>query len=200
MTTKPLQNLTHWRAGADADDEPVEVSQAEAEETWAAAVHPVLAEVASSYQGLILTNDLAARLQADTGIKTRSNASGWLDRVLAIAAAADVEQGRPPLTALVVHKAHGTVGPVYSEVLRLTGEAPIDDDLKRERHAAEARMECYRWAGAKMPSDGGHAALSPRYDLVLTRDRKKAREEAVADVCPNCFMAIPPTGLCDNCA
>lgn len=199
--------FAHWRetSSTDADGsegpaEPVAVEQTEAEAAWAARTPEVLAEVAATYQGLITHTDLAARLQADTGVRTRSNAQTWLGRVLAIAAADDVAQGRPPLTALVVHRVHGTVGAPYDEVLRLTGQDPITDEVKRERHAAEARMECYRWADAKLPADGGHSALSPRYDMVLSRGRKKARQEAEADVCPTCFMAIPPTGECDNCA
>lgn len=203
------KTLTHWRM-ADADTEAgtdgagdtttkVEVDPEDAEAAWAEAVHPVLADVAGGYQALITQAELAARLQDETGISTRSNAKSWMTRVLATSAAADVAADRPPLTALVVHQTHGTVGPAYEEVLRLTGEPVIDDEVQRERHAAEARMECYRWAGAKMPADGGHAALSPRFDLVLTRGRKKAREEAVADVCTTCFMAIPPTGVCDTC-
>ena len=178
---------------------PIAVDAAEAEAAWAARAPEVLAEVAKSYQGLITHTELANRLQADTGVHTRSNPQTWLGRVLAVAAADDVAHNRPPLTALVVHRVNGTVGAPYAEVLRLTGQEPIEDEVARERHAAEARMECYRWAGAPLPADGGHSALSPRYDMVLTRGRRKARQEAEADVCPTCFMAIPPTGVCDNC-
>ena len=77
---------------------------------------------------------------------------------------------------------------------------PIEDEVQRERHAADARMECYRWAGATPPAGVCHAALSPRFDQVLTGGRKKAREGFEANVCPTCFMAIPPTGACVNCA
>lgn len=207
----------HWREPADDDlavgstDDageptepteaagPIAVDAAEAEAAWAARAPEVLAEVAKGYQALITHTDLAARLQADTGIRTRSNPQTWLGRVLAVAAADDVAQGRPPLTSLVVHRTNGTVGEPYNEVLRVTGQQPIDDEVARERHAAEARMECYRWAGANLPADGGNSALSPRYDMVLSRGRKKARQEAEPDVCPTCFMAIPPTGVCDNC-
>lgn len=187
-------------AESDVQVEPEAVAQADAEAAWAELAPQVLAQVAKTYQALITHTDLAARLQDETGIRTRSNPQTWLGRVLAIAAADDVEQGRPPLTSLVVHRAHGTVGAPYAEVLRLRGQDAIDDEVALERHAAEARMECYRWADANLPADGGHSALSPRYDMVLTRGRRKARQEAEANVCPTCFMAIPPTGECDNCA
>ncbi|WP_148615536.1 hypothetical protein [Nocardioides rubriscoriae] len=208
---------THWREpatnnpadGAVQDDldtdgeavaaEPEALAPGEAEAIWAAHAPTVLGQVAKTYQALISHTDFAGRLQDETGVRTRSNPQTWLGRVLAISAAADHEAGRPPLTSLVVHRVNGTVGAPYAEVLRVTGQDPIDDEVALERHAAEARMECYRWAEASMPADGGHSALSPRYDMVLSRGRKKARQEAEPDVCPTCFMAIPPTGECDNC-
>ena len=30
-------------------------------------------------------------------------------------------------------------------------------------------------------------------------EAKPAKPEPVVAVCPNCFMAIPATGICDNC-
>ena len=136
------------------------VEQDEALKAWSEAAESVLVEVAGSYQGLIAHTDIAERLQADTGIRTRSNPRSWLDQVLVMVAEADVEAGRPPLSSLVVHKVQGTVGDPYDAVLRLTGQDPISDPVAREKHAAESRMECYRWAGATLPADGGHAALS----------------------------------------
>lgn len=200
MTATPSHHRISTEPTEDGvEAETVAVDQDEAEALWAELAPKVLAGVAKTYQGLIAHTDLAARLQDETGVRTRSNPQTWLPRVLATVAADDVAQGRPPLTSLVVHRVNGTVGAPYDEVLRLTGQDPIEDEVKRERHAAEARMDCYRWAEAPMPASGGHSALSPRYDMVLTRSRKKAREEAEADVCPKCFMAIPPTGECDNC-
>jgi hypothetical protein len=183
-----------------APPEPEAVDPAEAEKAWIDQVHLTLTEVAGSYHKLITHTDLAVALQDATGLRTRTSPNAWMDRVLAAAAALDLAAGRPPLTSLVVHKTQGTVGAHYSEVLRLTGQDPIDDEVRREKHAAAARMDCYRWADAKMPSDGGNPALSPRFDMVVSRERRKAREEAKPDVCPNCFMAIPPTGICDACA
>lgn len=181
----------------EAPAEPV--TAAEGEDVWVAAARPVLTEVAGTYHGLITHTEFAGRLQADTGVRTRSNPSNWIGRVLARVAAEVHAAGEPPLTALVVHGVHGTVGEAYDEVLRLQDADPISDPLAREKHAALARMECYRWADATLPADGGNAALSPRYDMVVTRERKKNREEAQPDICPTCFMAIPPTGECDNC-
>lgn len=178
---------------------PETVAQDDAETAMAEAAHPVLTAVAGSYHGLITHTELALRLKSITGLNTKSNPNLWMSRVLAKAAALDLEAGRPPLTALVVDKTDGTVGAPYVELLELRGSKPIADELTREKHAAAARMDCYRWAGASMPAGGGNPGLSPRYDMVVTRDRRKARQEAEPTVCPTCFMAIPPTGVCDNC-
>lgn len=197
-----VKQVTHWRTPdpSDPDGEREEVDSAEAEELWAVEARTVLTDVAGTYHGLITHTDLAAAVQEAAGVHTGGHANHWIGRVLAKVAAVNLEQGEPPLISLVVHKLHGTVGEDYDAVLRLTGADPITDPVAREKHAAASRMECYRWADAVMPADGGHASLSPRYGMVLSRERKKAREAEMPSICPTCFMAIPPIGECDNCA
>jgi hypothetical protein len=97
--------------------------------------------------------------------------------------------GEPPLTSLVVGQ---------------------DDDL----HAARLRLECYRWAGSA-PADGGvpaplsvtvnrppRAARAPRAarEPKAPAPKRVAKTDKPVAVCPNCFMALPATGVCDNCA
>ncbi len=193
-----VERSTHWRP-TDSEADPDPVQPGEAEDAWAEAARDILKGVAGSYHRLIDRTDLAAQVQDVSGIHSSKNPHYWLSRVLAQVAAVNVVDGEPPLTALVVHRQTGAVGDDYDEVLRLTGADPITDEVAREKHAAEARMECYRWAGATMPANGGHAALSPRLDQRIVRERKRARDEATPTVCPTCFMTIPPTGVCDNC-
>ena len=193
-----VERTTHWRP-TDSEVEPDPVPPGEAEDAWAEAARLILVTVAGTYHRLIDRTDLAAQVQQDSGIHSSKNPHYWLSRVLAQVAAVNVLEHEPPLTALVVHRQTGAVGEDYDEVLRLTGADPITDELAREKHAAAARMDCYRWAGAVMPASGGHPALSPRLDQRIVRDRKRARTEAQPTVCPHCFMAIPPTGVCDNC-
>jgi hypothetical protein len=179
--------------------EPTAITAGEAEDAWAEEARQILAGVAGTYHMLIDHTDLANGVQKASGIYTSTNAHYWIGRVLNQVAAVNAVKGEPALTSLVVHRVQGTVGDDYDEVLRLAGEPAISDPNEREKHAAAARMECYRWAGAKMPEDGGNAALSPKLAQRITRERKRAREEAPPTVCPTCFMAIPPTGVCDNC-
>ncbi len=193
-----VERTTHWRP-TDSEVEPDPVQPGEAEDAWAEAAREILTAVAATYHRLIDRTDLAAQVQEASGVRSSKNPHYWLGRVLAQVAAVNRLHDEPPLTALVVHRLTGAVGDDYDEVLRLAGADPITDEVAREKHAAEARMDCYRWAGASMPANGGHPALSPRLDQRIVRDRKRARDEAQPTVCPHCFMAIPPTGVCDNC-
>lgn len=183
----------------DIDGQPQPISSGEAEDAWAEHARHILAEVAGTYHRLIDHTDLAVGVQEASGIHTSTNAHYWIGRVLNQVAAVNAVKGEPALTSLVVHRVQGTVGDDYDEVLRLAGVPAITDPTEREKHAAAARMDCYRWAGATMPAGGGNPALSPKLAQRITRERKRAREEAPPTVCPTCFMAVPPTGVCDNC-
>ena len=184
-----------------ADVESPELTREQAEEIWAPAALAILTRVAGTYQGLIQYNELAAEVQETTGIHTRKQVRSWIGPVLARVTEENEKRDEPPLASLVVNKSDGTVGVAYDEVLRITGTDGIADPVLREKHAAEARLRCYQWAGATMPDDGGKAALSPRYEQIQARLRKERRaaELDAPSICPTCNMSIPPTGLCDNC-
>ena len=209
--------LTYWRTtdtaaeaptGAPADEEGavlteapeiVDVTREEAEDAWTPEAHRILTRVAGTYQGLIEYAELAAEVQESSGIHTRRQVRSWLGPVLERVARLNHDNGEPPLTSLVVQKTDGTVGVGYDEAMRLTDGADFADPLAREKHAAKARLACYEWADAKMPADGGRPALSPRFDQLHARLRKERRAAEQPTICPTCYMAIPPTGVCDNC-
>ena len=184
---------------AALEDEPEDVTREQAEEAWGPQAHQILTRVAATYQALIDHSELAAEIQEASGIHTRRQVRSWIGPVLAHVAQLNHQRDEPPLTALVVHKADGTVGSGYDEALRLTGVEVGDDAATREKHAAAARMDCYRWAGASMPSGGGRPSLSPRFEQIQARQRKERRAAEQPNICAVCFMAIPPTGVCDNC-
>lgn len=191
--------MTYWRT-VDGEVDPGPVAPGEAEDAWAEEARQILTSVAGTYHQLIDHTDLATGVQEASGVHTSGSAHHWIGRVLSQVAAVNALKDEPPLTALVVHRVRGTVGEEYDEVLRHAGIPAITDPTRREKHAAGARMECYRWAGAAMPADGGHPALAPRFDQRISRERKRARDEAQPTVCASCFMALPATGVCDNCA
>jgi hypothetical protein len=196
-------------------------SEAIALETWARDTHVILEETAATYHGTITEGALAHRLLTESGIATARPHPRWLPKLLQPLAALHHRDDYPPLTSLVVD-GRGWVGERYDDLLRATEQLPITDPTARERHAARARLECYRWAGSA-PEDGGHpevvemrtsrAARAPRApgEPGQSRAPRAAREPKPAaprrvaatdrpvTVCPRCFMAIPATGLCDTC-
>lgn len=178
-----------WRDAADLDaDEP--------RAAWALAARDSLAEVARSYRAVITSKELAALVQERTRIRTAQPAQHWINDVLARVAVDCVERGEPNLASLCVNT-QGSVGEGYLvAVKKATGEVPADGDV----HAADQRLECYRFHQAvRLPEDGGTAALTPRLAASRARARKVAREAVPVNTCPTCFMAIPSTGVCDNC-
>ena len=187
---------------AETDAEAVEVeplTQELAEEAWTPEVHRVLTRVAGTYQGLIEYAELGAEVEEAAGIRSSRPVRGWIGPVLCRVAQENHARNEPALTSLVVHKADGIVGVGYDEALTLAGTAPIEDPVTREKHAAQARLEVLplgrrhharqRWSGR---------GLAPfRADPGAPAQGAPGREQPT--ICTSCYMAIPPTGVCDNC-
>jgi hypothetical protein len=79
-------------------------------------------------------------------------------------------------------------------------------------HAAKERLECYQYFEAVgLPADGGTveppkpapAARTATKRVAAPRKTAAKRPTKPADlprtICPNCFMALPRSGVCDNC-
>lgn len=197
-------------------------SEAIALEAWVKETYDVLGAVAFDYHGVITTTDLAERVQEASGIRTSRPETAWLAKVLLPVAHLCRRNGEPPLTALVVDPRTGWVGEVYDDVLRVADQLPILEPVKREMHASAARLECYRWAGSA-PAGGGEPAAvpepisrraraprpvgtsaAPRTPRAAAPPKPAVKPRIAASdrpitVCPRCFMAVPATGLCDNC-
>ncbi len=134
-------------------------------------------------------------MQERSGIRTKQLQHYWLGDVLQRVAQDCAARGEPNLSSLCVNAA-GSVGDGYGlAVADTTGQAPSDPD----RHAALARLECYRHFGADLPAGGGAAALTPRLAATRTRTRKAAQEARPVPTCPTCHLALTSSGVCDNC-
>jgi hypothetical protein len=178
----------------ESDATPIDME--DAKQQWAVAARPELERVARTYGDLIKYGALAESLQAETGIRTGTLMHHWIGDVLGRVGAECHRRGEPLLSALCVHQ-DGTIGAGYGIVLAETygGEVPEDLDL----HSAEERLRCYRYFGADLPPDGGHAVLTTE---VATRRRtaaRRAREDAPKPVCPTCHIALPAVGGCYYC-
>ncbi|WP_329413570.1 hypothetical protein OG802_24150 [Streptomyces sp. NBC_00704] len=173
------------------------MKQGEAREAWGAEAYSILVGVARTYHAVITYKQLGEEVQTRTGIRTKSLLQNWIGPVLGSVVREAHRRGDPPLTALVVHTDDGKVGSGYKEVLAVAGQAPVDDELEREHHAANARLACYRHFGATMPPDGGAPALAPRLQAAV--ERRRERTEKPPRICEHCFVQLPSTGLCDAC-
>lgn len=169
----------------------------EAREAWGAEAYSILIDVAQTYHAVITYKELAEEIQSRTGIRTKTLLHNWIGPVLGRVVREAHHRGDPPLTALVVHTDDGKVGSGYREVLAVSGEPPVEDELEREHHAAEARLACYRRFGATLPPGGGVPALAPR--LQASVERRRERADKPPRVCDRCFVQLPSTGICDSC-
>lgn len=122
----------------------------------------------------------------------------WIGRLLAKVVRMAHEENAPPLTALVVRSDSGMVGEGYDEVLTVAGESSIENEVDREDHAASARFSCYQHFGAVIPG-GAKPMLARNYVEHLSRKRKSA-DVPVVEVCKTCFLELPASGDCSNCA
>jgi hypothetical protein len=167
----------------------------EARSAWTVAARDVLIEVAGHYRSLVSQKELGAKVQARTGIQTSQALRIWLPAVLERVARACADRDEPLLTSLCVNDS-SSVGERYAAAVRsIRGTAPDNAD----NHAALERLECHRFFGATLPSDGGTALLPERLAASRSRIRKIAAAERVIPVCPKCQTALPATGRCDNC-
>lgn len=177
----------------EPDGQPT--SESNALSAWVPRAHLLLTDLAGTYHGVVGEQELAEQLQEQSGIHTTRPFAKWLEKVLTPVATLCEHAGEPPLTSLVV--------------------TPETDDLP----AARLRLECYRWAGSA-PADGGEpkplraagtraprsraaaggtrTAREPR-EVKPAAPKRVAKTDRPVTVCPTCYMAIPATGVCDNC-
>lgn len=177
------------------------------ERSWGDAAHLILTRTARTYAATLQPRELGVLVQEETGLRTNIPSRHWINRVLLLVVLQCRDLGEPPLTSLVVGR-DGTVGPAYEAVFQIHGLPVPGSAEAREHQAAEMRLECYRWAGADIPERTTGASLrrtpsprTPRPPTVrvpTTRVRKP--EPPPAQLCPTCFMELPVTGQCDNCA
>jgi hypothetical protein len=193
MGTLPGELMASGTTRRISDNQPVEWR--EAISAWASASRRVLERTARGYGGYLTYQELAELVQQDSGITTRVPFRHWIGEVLGTVAGDRRSEDEPMLTSLVVH-ADGTIGDGYGiPVAQREGSVPPDLEL----HAAVERLKCYRYFGADIPPDGG----SPMLTRQVAQRRANARRFAPPErrpVCPTCFLELPLSGQCDNCA
>jgi hypothetical protein len=175
-------------------------------EAWAVAARERLLEAAGRYRATVPPQELAIEVQRRSGIRTRQLWHHWLDEVLGLVALDSARLEEPLLVSLCADDA-GRVTDGYAVAVRAAyGERPEHPNA----HAAKERLECYRHFDAVgLPADGG--SVAPPKVVAAPKARKTATPRQPAakrptkpadrppEICPTCFMAIPRSGVCDNC-
>lgn len=178
------------------DGLPVDFGVAKA--GWVAAARPILVSVAQRYQATITYKELATDIQTAAGVKTRMLITNWIGGVLGQVADECHARGEPLLPSLCVH-ADGTIGDGYAvAVAQTAGDNIGEHDI--EMRAAEDRLRCYRHFGAMLPPDGGQPTLTPQVLAKRERMKRQSAPSPSPRVCPNCWMVLPMSGRCNNCA
>ncbi len=178
----------------ESDGSAVEMADAKA--AWVPLAREALLGVAGVYHGLISSADLAATLQSQSGIHTKQLTHYWIGDVLSSVAADCHAKDEPLLSALCVQQ-NGQIGAGYAAAFTDAYGDPAPEDL--DMSAAEERLKCYQFFGAKMPADGGHPALTPQVATKRRTAQKRAQEDRVRPVCPTCHLTVPANGRCDTC-
>jgi hypothetical protein len=186
MPPPPLPTPTRDRARVAADSHGAEEPRSPGPE----AAREVLLKTARSYGSLITQQKLATQIQDRTDLRTDRQIRHWLGGVLRKVAEDCAARDEPLLIALVVD-ARGSVGDLYAETLHRAarrGHRP----RRRPRGPRAARLP--RVLRRQPALRGGLATLAPQVAAARTRTRKKAAEERVIPICPNCYTAVPATG------
>lgn len=171
--------------------EATDLGKDEARAAWADSAREVLLEAAARYHATVTYKHLAAQVQQRTGIRTPQLMQHWIGDVLGRVARDCAERGEPNLSSLCVN-AQGSVGDGYPTGPDESGDL---DDL-----AARDRLACYRhFEAGGLPDDGGVAALTAQVSAQRTRTRKAAHAARPVATCSTCHMALPATGVCDEC-
>ncbi|MDH6199094.1 hypothetical protein M2272_005761 [Mycobacterium frederiksbergense] len=175
------------------------VSMQDALNAWEPIAIALLAETAKKYNGFVTYTELSDAVQTRSGIRHNGLLPNWIGDLLQRVIYHCRDNGIPHLSSLCV-TADGTVGNGYSNVPILLGDVESMNLEQLDDHAARTRLECYRYFGAELPPGGGEPMLTPKAKAAQEWKRAQAKMAEPPKLCPECFIALPVTGVCDECA
>ncbi|MCX2716096.1 hypothetical protein [Mycolicibacterium sp. J2] len=153
--------------------------------------------------------ELSLYVQDRTGITHKGLITNWIGELLGRVIDYCLENETPHLSSLCV-TSEGTVGNGYRAVIQAermwkqgaTGDEAVEETLDElDDHAAKTRLDCYRFFGAELPPGGGEPTLTPQAKAARDWKRGQAKKEAPPKFCPHHpWLALPTSGVCDDCA
>ncbi len=201
----------YWR---ETDGSAVAAHEAEA--VWADHALDVLRDVASRFGDQIDYAELSQQVQERSGVHTRVQVLTWIGGVLRRVMQATRASGEPSLSVLVIPKRGDASAEAAWTTARMQcyrrycADLPQDSPvLGVERSSAGTGVTGAAGTraaggagGTRRPAPSTRRAGS-RSGASTTRKsptRPAARQDAPPALCPRCFLALPATGVCDNCA
>lgn len=125
----------------------------EAQRLWTDQAILKLESVASIYGGYITYGELRDHLFEATNVRTANLLPRWIRVTLINVLDYCKERNLPAITALVVQKHSGMVGPGFNAWLERQDKGRIDDEYELESAAAKERLASYRLYGPDVPDD-----------------------------------------------
>lgn len=125
----------------------------EARTLWKEEAIVKLESVASTYGGYITYRNLGNHLFETTQVRTTNFLPRWIRHPLYEILDYCDDHGLPAITALVVQKESGMVGPGFNAWLRLQNCSPRDDVYELEAVAAQQRLASYHLYSQNVPDN-----------------------------------------------
>ncbi|KHO22991.1 hypothetical protein H7I55_31590 [Mycolicibacterium setense] len=167
-------------------------------DAWEPIAIAVLVETAKKYNGFVTYTELSNAVQTRSGIGHKGLLTNWIGGLLQRVIYHCRDNEIPHLSALCV-TADGTVGSGYSNVPLLLGDVESMSLEQLDDHAARTRLECYRYFGAEVPPGGGEPVLTPKAKAAREWRRTQTKLAEPPKLCPVHSIALPVTGVCDEC-
>ena len=168
----------------------------EARRLWTEQAILKLESVASTYGGYITYQALGDHLFETTRVRTTNFLPRWITYPLFDVLDHCEERGLPAITALVVRKGSGMVGPGFNAWLRSKGQGPIDDEVEREVVAAKERLASYRLYCPDVP---GNAVPMPTPQLARRVNAETVEWPWAPPPCSSCGRPLNFYEPCPVC-
>jgi len=148
---------------------------------WAPIAQRVLYETSVSDRATITLEELAEIVQEESGVRTKEAVSTWITRLTDRVTAADPDIPIP-------------VPPAPTKARATRAAAP-----KRAKPATGATPTAAASSATITGSTPAVPATSAAPKATAAPKRPRGAEPEVT-ICPTCFMALPASGICDNCS
>lgn len=187
----------YWRA-ADGSA----VAAHEAESLWADHALQILRDVGTRFGEQIDYAELSVLVQERSGVLTRVPVMTWIGGVLRQVMQATRAAGEPPLSVLVIAKRGDSSAETSWSTARMQCYRRYCVELPQNMPVLNAPATSRTARGSSRPSPGSVRRV--RGTAGGTRStapsRPLSRQDAPPALCPSCYLALPATGVCDNCA